>query len=213
MEKDHLCCAFLPGKEGKNLFFLYPVNHDSYNMAKTERDRLLCNLILKDFFDFFIICLLFEFHPLQRWLAVFFSIRADMTFYIKWCFLQTEFFSQFCLFVMRHCWETFCDAHCVVLACWQSRSDLEQQSLDTANTSEAVGLITHVQALKRKMKNWEKQVDVSNSTQIYIACAEVNAAMGQLLLHSADSPLSNKFPPPPPPPPKLMTERRGNEEL
>ena len=43
----------------------------------------------------------------------------------------------------------------------KSRSDLEQQSLDTANTSEAVGLITHVQALKRKMKGWEKQVDVS----------------------------------------------------
>ena len=45
----------------------------------------------------------------------------------------------------------------------QSRSDLEQQSLDTANTSEAVGLITHVQALKRKMKSWEKQVDVSEN--------------------------------------------------
>jgi dynein heavy chain 1 len=43
----------------------------------------------------------------------------------------------------------------------KSRSELEQQSIDTANTSEAVGLITQVQALKRKMKNWEKQVDVS----------------------------------------------------
>ena len=43
----------------------------------------------------------------------------------------------------------------------KSRSDLEAQSIDTANTSEAVGLITQVQALKRQMKTWEKQVDVS----------------------------------------------------
>ncbi|KAK7504322.1 hypothetical protein BaRGS_00004626, partial [Batillaria attramentaria] len=47
----------------------------------------------------------------------------------------------------------------------KSRSDLEQQSLDTANTSEAVGLITHVQALKRKMKNWEKQVEMYKEGQ------------------------------------------------
>ncbi|XP_076442165.1 cytoplasmic dynein 1 heavy chain 1-like isoform X5 [Babylonia areolata] len=47
----------------------------------------------------------------------------------------------------------------------KSRSDLEQQSLDTANTSEAVGLITHVQALKRKMKSWEKQVDMYKEGQ------------------------------------------------
>lgn len=40
----------------------------------------------------------------------------------------------------------------------KSRTELEQQSIDTANTSEAVGLITHVQSLKRKMKSWEKQV-------------------------------------------------------
>ena len=44
---------------------------------------------------------------------------------------------------------------------FQSRTDLEQQSIDTANTSEAVGLITQVQGLKRKMKVWEKQVEVS----------------------------------------------------
>jgi len=44
----------------------------------------------------------------------------------------------------------------------KSRGDLEQQSIDTANTSEAVGLITQVQALKRKMKTWEGKVDVSN---------------------------------------------------
>ncbi|XP_041352869.1 LOW QUALITY PROTEIN: cytoplasmic dynein 1 heavy chain 1-like [Gigantopelta aegis] len=47
----------------------------------------------------------------------------------------------------------------------KSRSDLEQQSIDTANTSEAVGLITHVQSLKRKMKNWEKQVDMYKEGQ------------------------------------------------
>ncbi|XP_053373809.1 cytoplasmic dynein 1 heavy chain 1-like isoform X4 [Mercenaria mercenaria] len=47
----------------------------------------------------------------------------------------------------------------------KSRSELEQQSIDTANTSEAVGLITQVQALKRKMKNWEKQVDMYKEGQ------------------------------------------------
>ncbi|KAK6191509.1 hypothetical protein SNE40_003176 [Patella caerulea] len=47
----------------------------------------------------------------------------------------------------------------------KSRSDLEQQSLDTANTSEAVGLITHVQSLKRKMNTWEKQVDMYKEGQ------------------------------------------------
>ena len=41
----------------------------------------------------------------------------------------------------------------------QSRTDLEQQSLETSNTSEAVTLITYVQSLKSKMKSWEKQVD------------------------------------------------------
>ncbi|KAK3093975.1 hypothetical protein FSP39_022394 [Pinctada imbricata] len=47
----------------------------------------------------------------------------------------------------------------------RSRSELEQQSIDTANTSEAVGLITQVQALKRKMKSWEKQVDMYKEGQ------------------------------------------------
>ena len=54
----------------------------------------------------------------------------------------------------------------------KSRSDLEQQSIDTANTSEAVGLITQVQGLKRKMKIWEKQVDVSLSIYICHALAK-----------------------------------------
>ncbi|XP_052274955.1 cytoplasmic dynein 1 heavy chain 1-like isoform X3 [Dreissena polymorpha] len=47
----------------------------------------------------------------------------------------------------------------------KSRSDLEQQSIDTANTSEAVGLITQVQSLKRKMKTWEKQVEMYKEGQ------------------------------------------------
>ncbi|RUS77140.1 hypothetical protein EGW08_015096 [Elysia chlorotica] len=47
----------------------------------------------------------------------------------------------------------------------KSRTDLESQSIDTANTSEAVGLITHVQALKRKVKAWEKQVETYKEGQ------------------------------------------------
>ncbi len=48
---------------------------------------------------------------------------------------------------------------CVVLV--QSRQELEQHSVDTASTSDAVTFITYVQALKRKIKQFEKQVDVS----------------------------------------------------
>lgn len=33
--------------------------------------------------------------------------------------------------------------------------------MDTASTSDAVTFITYVQALKRKIKQFEKQVDVS----------------------------------------------------
>lgn len=40
----------------------------------------------------------------------------------------------------------------------KARTDLESQSLEASTTAEAVGVITYVQALKRKMKNWEKQV-------------------------------------------------------
>ena len=40
----------------------------------------------------------------------------------------------------------------------KARTDLESQSLEASTTGEAVGVITYVQALKRKMKNWEKQV-------------------------------------------------------
>uniref|UniRef100_T1JGT9 Dynein heavy chain, cytoplasmic n=1 Tax=Strigamia maritima TaxID=126957 RepID=T1JGT9_STRMM len=47
----------------------------------------------------------------------------------------------------------------------KSRSDLEQQSIDAASTSDAVMFITNVQSLKRKMKTWEKQVDLFKEGQ------------------------------------------------
>ncbi|XP_034944602.1 dynein heavy chain, cytoplasmic isoform X1 [Chelonus insularis] len=47
----------------------------------------------------------------------------------------------------------------------KSRSDLEQQSIEAASTTDAVGFITYVQSLKRKMKAWEKQVDVYREGQ------------------------------------------------
>ncbi|XP_077870638.1 cytoplasmic dynein 1 heavy chain 1-like [Saccoglossus kowalevskii] len=42
----------------------------------------------------------------------------------------------------------------------KSRSDLESQSIDTASTSDAVTFITYVQGLKRKVKSWERQVEM-----------------------------------------------------
>ncbi|XP_045114160.1 dynein heavy chain, cytoplasmic-like isoform X3 [Portunus trituberculatus] len=47
----------------------------------------------------------------------------------------------------------------------KSRSELEQQSIDAASTSDAVTLITYVQALKRKMKSWEKHVEMYKEGQ------------------------------------------------
>ncbi|KAG0726862.1 Dynein heavy chain, cytoplasmic [Chionoecetes opilio] len=47
----------------------------------------------------------------------------------------------------------------------KSRSELEQQSIDAASTSDAVTLITYVQTLKRKMKSWEKHVDMYKEGQ------------------------------------------------
>ncbi len=47
----------------------------------------------------------------------------------------------------------------------KSRSELEQQSLEAGSTADAVGLITYVQSLKRKMKAWEKQVDTYKEGQ------------------------------------------------
>lgn len=46
---------------------------------------------------------------------------------------------------------------------FQSRQELEQHSVDTASTSDAVTFITYVQTLKRKIKQFEKQVDVSTT--------------------------------------------------
>lgn len=37
---------------------------------------------------------------------------------------------------------------------------MEQQTIEGASTSDAVGFITVVQSLKRKLKNWEKNVEV-----------------------------------------------------
>ena len=48
---------------------------------------------------------------------------------------------------------------------FQSRTDLEQQSIETSSTSEAVGLITYVQTLKRKMLEWEEKVGVYKEGQ------------------------------------------------
>jgi len=42
----------------------------------------------------------------------------------------------------------------------KARNDLELQSIDSADTKDAVTFITYVQALKGKSKQWEKQVDV-----------------------------------------------------
>ncbi|KAH7972499.1 hypothetical protein HPB52_012721 [Rhipicephalus sanguineus] len=47
----------------------------------------------------------------------------------------------------------------------KSRSELEQQSIDTASTSDAVSFITYVQSLKRKMKSWEQQVELYKEGQ------------------------------------------------
>ncbi|CAN7982336.1 unnamed protein product [Ixodes hexagonus] len=47
----------------------------------------------------------------------------------------------------------------------KSRGELEQQSIDTASTSDAVSFITYVQSLKRKMKTWEQQVELYKEGQ------------------------------------------------
>ena len=51
----------------------------------------------------------------------------------------------------------------------QARTDMEQQTIEGASTSDAVGFITVVQSLKRKIKNWEKSVEVCNITLYYMA--------------------------------------------
>lgn len=47
----------------------------------------------------------------------------------------------------------------------KSRTDLESQSVEAASTSEAVGVITYVQSLKRRLKDWEKKVDAYTNAQ------------------------------------------------
>ncbi|CAJ0932236.1 unnamed protein product [Ranitomeya imitator] len=47
----------------------------------------------------------------------------------------------------------------------KSRQELEQHSVDTASTSDAVTFITYVQSLKRKIKQFEKQVDLYRNGQ------------------------------------------------
>ncbi|XP_073960063.1 dynein heavy chain, cytoplasmic isoform X2 [Choristoneura fumiferana] len=47
----------------------------------------------------------------------------------------------------------------------KSRSQLEQQTIEAASTSDAVSLITYVQQLKREVLAWEKQVDVYREAQ------------------------------------------------
>ncbi len=47
----------------------------------------------------------------------------------------------------------------------KSRTDLESQSVEASSTSEAVGVITYVQSLKRKLKDWERRVDIYTNSQ------------------------------------------------
>jgi dynein heavy chain 1 len=47
----------------------------------------------------------------------------------------------------------------------QSRTDLENQSIETSSTTEAVSLITYVQNLKKKMLEWEDKVGVYREGQ------------------------------------------------
>ena len=61
------------------------------------------------------------------------------------------------------------------------------QSIETANTSDAVGFITYVQSLKRKMKSWEKQVDVRHealwhSTKLSLHLFRMNSKILKLFI-------------------------------
>lgn len=47
----------------------------------------------------------------------------------------------------------------------KARTDLEGQSLEVATTAEAVTFITYVQGLKRKIKSWEKNVEIYRDGQ------------------------------------------------
>lgn len=47
----------------------------------------------------------------------------------------------------------------------KSRTDLESQSVEASSTSEAVAVITYVQSLKKKLKDWERRVDLYSNSQ------------------------------------------------
>lgn len=47
----------------------------------------------------------------------------------------------------------------------KARTELEQQSLEVATTAEAVTFITYVQGLKRRVKAWERNVDIYRDGQ------------------------------------------------
>ncbi|KAF8560529.1 hypothetical protein P879_02534 [Paragonimus westermani] len=47
----------------------------------------------------------------------------------------------------------------------KARLDLEQQTIEAGSTSEAVNTITYTQAVKRKMKAWEKHVELYRAGQ------------------------------------------------
>ena len=47
----------------------------------------------------------------------------------------------------------------------KSQSELENQSVETSSTSEVVSVITYVQTLKRKLKDWERKVDQYGNAQ------------------------------------------------
>ncbi|KXJ05331.1 Cytoplasmic dynein 1 heavy chain 1, partial [Exaiptasia diaphana] len=47
----------------------------------------------------------------------------------------------------------------------KARGDMEQQTIEGASTSDAVAFITVVQSLKRKLKNWDKNVEMYKEGQ------------------------------------------------
>jgi len=47
----------------------------------------------------------------------------------------------------------------------KARTDLESQSVEAASTSEAVGVITYVQSLKRRLTDWQKKVEAYAGAQ------------------------------------------------
>lgn len=59
--------------------------------------------------------------------------------------------------VAKHSHPTVCAYMYSILQC---RGDLENHSVDAASTSEAVGFITLMQELKRKVRSWEQKVEV-----------------------------------------------------